>query len=93
MKSALKIIKGPRITEKGTVVAELSNSYVFDVAQDATKGDIKKAIKEIYKVVPVKVTVVNSPLKKVFARGKRGEKGGGRKAYVFLKKGDSIQFV
>jgi large subunit ribosomal protein L23 len=84
------IIKIPRITEKGAISAE-HNAYVFNVMPAATKYQIAKAVEEIYKVKPVKVNVVNIPSKKTFTKGKRGTKGGGRKAYVYLKKGDQIQ--
>jgi ribosomal protein L23 len=44
----------------------------------------------IYKVNPVKIAVVTINSKSVISRrnGKKGTKGGGKKAYVYLKKGD-----
>jgi len=66
--------------------------YVFDVRKDATKGDVVKAIQALYKVKPVRVNVVNTPAKRVRMRRKRGfgRVASSRKAYVFLKKGDTI---
>jgi large subunit ribosomal protein L23 len=86
------IIKNPRITEKSSLVAG-QNAYVFDVATDATKKAVAFAVKDQYKVVPVKVNIVRYPSKRVFTRGKEGSRGGGKKAYVYLKKGDTIQAV
>jgi large subunit ribosomal protein L23 len=82
-------IIGPRITEKGSVLSE-SNAYAFEVSKDATKASIAHDIKTLYKVTPVKIAIVNTPVKRVFARGKVGKKQTPKKAYVYLKKGDTI---
>ena len=89
------ILKNPRITEKATVLVE-KNAYTFNVASDATKSEIIKAIKALYKVTPVAVRTVNVPKKTTMPRGKRGKMGvtgGGKKAYVYLKKGDKIEVL
>jgi len=44
-------------------------------------------------VKPEKVRVAAIPAKKVFVRGKKGVKSGGKKAYVYLKKGDKIELI
>ena len=87
------IIKKPRITEKSGLQAENSAVYTFEVTEKANKKNIAKAINEIYKVMPVKVNIINLPAKKVFTRGKKGMKSGLKKAVVYLKKGDKIEFV
>jgi large subunit ribosomal protein L23 len=87
------VLVRPRITEKGTITAPQSNAYIFEVSMRSNKTQIKEAIIEQYKVTPTKVNVLKIPSKKKFARGKKGTKSGGKKAYIFLKKGDSIQFV
>lgn len=89
---AYDAIISPRITEKAAISAE-SNAYIFNVKIDATKAEIAQAVEAVYKVTPVKVTVVRYPGKNVFARGKRGKTAGGKKAYVFLKKGEQIQVM
>ncbi len=87
-----KIIKNPRITEKASVALE-QNAYTFDVSKSANKTEIKKAIFELYKVKPTRVNIVSLPKKEVMSRGIKGSKGGGKKAIVYLKKGDEIKFV
>ena len=67
--------------------------YTFMVEAKASKAEIIKAIHEIYKVTPLRVNIVNFPRKKVFQKGKSGMRGGGRKAMVYLKKADKIEFV
>ena len=86
------VIKRPRITEKASMKSE-AGVYTFEVATDSTKKTIAAAVRELYNVTPVKVTVVAIPSKKVFVRGKWGVKKGGKKAYVYLKKGETIEFV
>ncbi len=95
--SAMKstVILGARITEKAANLAD-KNGYTFNVAANTTKSEIKKAIKALYKVTPVSVRTVNFPKKTVMPRGRRGNigsTGGGKKAYVYLKKGDKIEVL
>ena len=87
------IIKKPRITEKSGIQAENMGIYTFEVTAEANKKNVAKAVKELYKVTPVKVNITNLPGKIVFSRGKVGRKSGVKKAIVYLKKGDKIEFV
>jgi len=91
-KSLSLALKGPRITEKASLLSG-GNVYTFDVPKDFNKIEIAKAVEEIYKVKPVRINVVTVPKKKMTYRGHPGVKGGGRKAMVYLKKGDKIEFV
>lgn len=85
------VLLGPRITEKATHVSEHASVYTFNVSQDANKSMVSEAVTRLYKVNPRKVRIVTIPSKRVFVRGKRGVKTGGRKAYVYLKKGETIE--
>ncbi len=84
----------PRVTEKAAFSAE-SGVYTFDVPANTNKQEVEKVIFALYKVKPVKVNMVVMPRKKVAARGRgnAGVRGGGKKALVFLKKGDKIDFA
>jgi len=86
------IIKNPRVTEKASA-AQAQNVYTFDVADNANKNEIKKAVFALYKVKPVKVNIVTIPKKSIFQRGQIGWKSGGKKAFVYLKEGDKIEFI
>ena len=91
----IQILKNPRITEKATKLVE-EGCYTFDVSVTTTKNEIIKAIKEKYKVTPRAVRTVTIPSKKVMPRGSRTKVGytsAGRKAYVYLKKGDKIEVL
>lgn len=87
------IILSPRITEKATVVNGKYNAYVFNIHKDATKMHVAQAVRTIYSVNPVKVTIAKTPAKHVFKRGKQGMTSAIKKAYVYLKEGDKIEFV
>ncbi len=86
------IIKNPRVTEKASFLQE-QNVYTFDVASSANKKEIEKAIFTLYKVHPTKINVLKVPVKNIVSRGKPGKRGGGKKALVYLKTGDKIEFV
>lgn len=92
VKNRNMIIKNPRVTEKAALASE-GGVYTFDVSTKATKNEIKKAILATYKVTPIKVNILTLKPKKVFIRGNWGVKGGGKKAVVYLKKGDKITFA
>ncbi len=75
----MDIILRPRITEKSGMMSESLNVYTFEVAGNASKPAIAKAIKTLYKVTPLKVRTIS--LSKV------------KKALIYLKKGDKIEFA
>lgn len=50
MKDARSVVKRALITEKGTVLRETRNQYHFEVARDANKIEIKRAIEAIFSV-------------------------------------------
>lgn len=85
------VLMQPRITEKATMATSM-NVYVFNVAVTANKRDIARAVQQYYKVTPRRVTVVTIPAKSVRSTrtGARGVKQGGKKAYVYLNKGETI---
>lgn len=94
MKSHSHILIAPRITEKGAYLAE-HGVYIFNVAKDANKKEIMAAVHAIYKVTPTHVRVVSIPRKTRMTRNtnRMGTTAGGKKAYVYLKKGDTIEIV
>ena len=99
--AALPVIEGlknvivrPRITEKAANMT-VGNVYTFDIIRGASKHDVVRSIKALYKVTPRKVNVVNVKGKKVALRTRRGQgvKNNLRKAYIYLKAGDKIDFA
>lgn len=94
MKSPSHILLSPRITEKGAYLSSLG-VYVFNVSPRAGKREIAQAVKAIYKVTPQKVTVARVPGKSRTTRGtnRTGKSASGKKAYVYLAKGETIEFI
>ena len=58
MKTAYDIVIRPVITEQSMEDLDIKK-YVFEVAKDANKLEIKKAIEEIFGVTVIKVTTSN----------------------------------
>ncbi len=88
-----KVLLGPHISEKATLLAELNNQVVFRVAPDANKPEIKEAVESLFDVKVESVQVVNIKGKtKRTARG-LGKRNDVRKAYVRLATGQTIDFV
>ena len=84
------VIKTLLRTEKGTSL-EPDRKYLFEVAKNATKIQIKGAIEEIYKV---KVESVNTSIasgKKKRVRQELGWTPDWKKAVVTLKEGSKIE--
>lgn len=86
------LVIGPRITEKSAISAE-KGVYTFNVDSTANKNEVKKAIKFIYGVMPERVSMTTIADKKIVRRGIVSTKKGGKKAVVYLKKGDKITFA
>ena len=84
------IIRAPRVSEKTARLQEVSNQYVFEVATDATKADIKVAVEKLFEVKVEAVNVVNVKGKNKSFRFRSGRRGDWRKAYVRLADGQSI---
>ena len=58
MKTSYDIIVRPIITEQSMESIDLKK-YVFEVAKDATKADIKSAVEEIFDVKVASVNTLN----------------------------------
>ena len=84
----------PRITEKATFATE-QGVYVFEVTPSANKQQIADAIEHFYKVSPRKINITRIPAKRIRSRlrGRFGVVSPGKKAYVYLKEGDTIEVV
>ncbi len=87
-----KIIRRPLITEKTTRQKEEERQYAFEVAKEANKIEIQKAVERLFKVKVLEVRTSNV-LGKVKRLGKRfGKRPDWKKAIVTLREGDRIEF-
>ena len=88
-----QVLTGPHTSEKAATVADMNNQYVFKVAVDASKTEIKKSVEKLFKV---KVSDVNTlRVKGKVKRNKHGfsTKSTWKKAYVRLEQGQDIDFA
>ena len=84
MKTAYDIIKRPIVTEQSMMEAA-NKKYTFEVAKDANKIEIAKAVEEIFGVQVAKVNTLNMKGKaKRVGRYPEGRRPNWKKAMVTL---------
>ena len=93
MSESYLVLKNLLRTEKGVARAEKENQYLFSVAKNANKIQIKKAVQDVYKVSvrSVNTQVVPGKLKRV--RTQLGKTPEWKKAIVTLKEGQKIDLA
>jgi large subunit ribosomal protein L23 len=94
MRQPTEVIFRPRISEKGTRLASAHNQYLFDVAPDATKLEIRQAITALFGKKVVRVNTMRRQGKA--RRSRRGEPGRtnhSKRAVVTLAEGQKIEIA
>ena len=85
-----EVIRRPLITEKTTVMREDGRTLVFQVAMDANKIDIRRAVEQLLgsKVQSVRTSLTHGKMKR---QGRYvGRRSDWKKAYVVLKEGQKM---
>jgi large subunit ribosomal protein L23 len=85
-----EVIRRPLITEKTTLARENDRTVVFEVAADATKVDIKRAVEKLLgsKVETVRTSIAHGKFKR---QGRFiGQRSDWKKAYVKLREGEKV---
>ena len=101
MISLEKIIIGPILTEKGSVLTETQNKYLFKVNKVSNKIEIKKAVEKKFGVKVGKVAIINvkGKLKSMSVKSSgrtirtQGKRAGWKKAIVTLNEGSNIDLT
>jgi large subunit ribosomal protein L23 len=91
MRDPRNIVRRALITEKGTLLREVRNQYLFEVQRDANKIDIKRAVEHIFhvKVASVRTQQI---MGKVRRQGRYvGKRSDWKKAIVTLKPDQKIE--
>tara|TARA_B100000401_G_C52597385_1_gene620225 strand:+ start:372 stop:686 length:315 start_codon:yes stop_codon:yes gene_type:complete len=96
-----KVIIGPLLTEKGALLSESLNKYLFKVDRGSNKIEIKKAVENRFKVKVNKVAIVNVKGKQksmsVKSSGRtirtQGKRSSWKKAIVTLAKDNTIDLT
>ena len=73
------MLRAPRVSEKTARLQELSNQYVFEVSNEATKADVKAAVEQLFDVKVEAVNVVNVKGKNKSFRNRAGRRGDWRR--------------
>jgi large subunit ribosomal protein L23 len=84
------VIRRPLVTEKTTIQREDGRTVVFQVASDANKVEIKRAVEKLLgsKVESVRTAIAHGKVKR---QGKfAGRRSDWKKAYVRLKDGEKL---
>lgn len=84
------VIRRPLVTEKTTIAREAATVVVFEVAREATKIDIKRAVEQLLgsKVASVRTGLVHGKVKR---QGRfAGQRPDWKKAWVRLKAGEKV---
>lgn len=92
MQSVYNVIRRPIISEKSTALAEVAGRYVFEVATQANKYEIRDAVQRLFnvKVRNVRTMIVHGKVKQMgrFVTKRPNWK----KAIVTLTEGQKIDF-
>lgn len=89
----LDVLRAPHISEKTARLQEVSNQYVFEVSQVATKADVKEAVETLFDVKVEDVNLLTVKGKRKTFRFRAGRRGDWRKAYVKLAEGQTIDVM
>ncbi len=85
-----RIIRRPLVTEKTSIAREAGAVVVFEVAREATKVDIRRAVETLFgsKVAAVRTQVQHGKVKR---QGRfSGQRPDWKKAWVRLKAGEKL---
>ena len=86
------VLVSPLITEKSATLTEEHKQFVFKVASDATKREIKAAIEKLFNVVVKNVQVLNVKGKEKRFGKTLGKRKDWKKAFVCLAEGHDLNF-
>jgi large subunit ribosomal protein L23 len=89
----MTVVLAPVVSEKSTFVADKNRQYVFRVADDATKPQIRAAVELMFKTKVDSVTVANVRGKERRFGRLSGRRRSWKKAYVRLSAGQEINFA
>ncbi len=89
----MQVLLAPHISEKSSIVADENNQYVFKVATDANKIEVKQAVELLFDVKVSSVTVANMKGKTKRTGAKFGKRSNWKKAYITLEAGQEIDFL
>jgi large subunit ribosomal protein L23 len=84
------VLVRPMITEKSSAAWQDRKEYVFEVHPEATKGQIREALKQLFGVTVTSVRTMQMRRNAMIRGQARGVSARWKKAVVTLQQGDSL---
>ena len=89
----LELLHSVHTSEKSSMVNQQSNQYIFKVARNATKKEVRQAVESMFSVSVIGVNLINVKGKPVVSQQSRGRRNHWKKACVRLAAGNQIDIV
>lgn len=93
MTTIYDILRRPLVTEKSSYQSNKLNQYVFEVATDATRSQVKEAVETLFDVQVERVNIINTAAKRGRRRNRRllVRRPGYKKAIIALAAGERLE--
>ena len=89
----LTILRAPHVSEKAAMSSNGYSQYVFKVASDSSKFEIREAVEQLFEVKVRNVRVCNVKGKQVRFGRMMGRQQDWKKAYVTLERDQQIDIA
>ena len=85
-----QVLVRPLITEKSSAAWQDRKEYVFEVHPEATKGQIREALKQLFGVTATSIRTMQMRRNAMIRGQARGVSARWKKAIVTLRQGDTL---
>ncbi len=93
MRNEYQLLIRPLVTEKNMQLHENQNKVFFEVAPDANRIEVKRAVEKAFNVKVEKVNILNQNGKRVRFKMQMGKRKDWKKAIVTLKEGEKVDYL
>lgn len=93
MRNEYQVLVRPLVTEKNMQLHESENKVFFEVAPNANRIEVKRAVEKVFKVKVEKVNILNQNGKRVRFKMQMGKRKNWKKAIVTLKEGEKVDYL
>ena len=93
MRNEYQLLIRPLVTEKNMQLHENQNKVFFEVAPNANRIEVKRAVEKVFNVKVEKVNILNQNGKRVRFKMQMGKRKDWKKAIVTLKEGEKVDYL
>ena len=93
MRNEYQLLIRPLVTEKNMQLHENENKVFIEVAPDANRIEVKRAVEKVFNVKVEKVNILNQNGKRVRFKMQMGKRKDWKKAIVTLKEGEKVDYL